>query len=235
MSLLSGKKVLVTSGGTREYLDDVRVITNISTGALGAKIAEALYHNGAKVHYVHGVTAHMPNLDEGFSDGTLTTYPIKTCNDLLETMKAIIPAFNMDAVIHSAAVSDFTFKRDKAIKVGSDSEEDFVDYIRRTIVRTPKIIQQVKVWRPETVLIGFKFTVGKSSNELIHIAKESGMKSDCDAVFANDKSMMVDRKDHVGYFVSLKPSYTHEVKGKDNIANYMVDYLADKFLLVPKG
>jgi len=233
MSSLIGKNILVTSGGTREYIDDVRVVTNISTGALGAKIAEELYRRGAKVHYLHGQGARMPDLEYGISEGTFNSYPIKTCADLYEGMHALIPAFGMDAVIHSAAVSDFTFKRDGEVKLSSDDEEGFIEYMRKTITRNPKIIQEIKEWRPETILIGFKFTVGKTYQELIGIAHASGKKSNCDAVFANDKSMMSATRDHIGYLVNVSNKINFEtpleVKGKNRIAAAISEYLEEAF------
>jgi phosphopantothenoylcysteine synthetase/decarboxylase len=229
MSLFSGKNILVTSGGTREYLDDVRVVTNISTGALGAIIAEELYHHGARVYYVHGISARMPVLDEGFSDGVFYSYSIKTCEDLHFNMKALISVGKMDAVIHSAAVSDFTFKRDGATKISSDSAEDLVEYIRRTITKTPKIIQEIKEWCPETVLVGFKFTVGKTYEELIDIALESARKSKCDAVFANDKTSMSMSKKHVGVLLNMLTGIRKDVVGKHAIAASIVSFLSEAF------
>lgn len=224
---------MVTSGGTREYIDDVRVVTNISTGALGAKIAEELYRRGAKVHYLHGQGACIPDIEYGISEGTFNSYPIKTCADLYDGMHALIPAFRMDAVIHSAAVSDFTFKRDGEVKLSSDDKEGFIEYMRKTITRNPKIIQHIKEWRPETILIGFKFTVGKTWEGLISTAQKSGEKSKCDAVFANDKSMMIDAKDHLGYLVRIsdrvKCSSPIEVKGKYQIAKIISEYLEKAF------
>ncbi len=54
-------RILVTSGGTSEYIDDVRIITNISTGKLGAKIAYAFLRAGHEVIYLHGKRSEMRN------------------------------------------------------------------------------------------------------------------------------------------------------------------------------
>jgi len=229
MSIFSGKNIMVTSGGTREYLDDVRVITNISTGALGANIAESLYRYGARVHYVHGVNARMPVLEGGYSDGSFIDYPIKSCADLHQTMKAIIPAFKMDGVVHSAAVSDFTFKREEAIKISSSSPEDFIELLRKTITRTPKIIQDIKSWYPETTLVGFKFTVSKTYGELITIAEEMAEKSGCDAVFANDKTDMINQREHVGILLDMITKQRIPCKGKDEIAYKITQFLGRSY------
>jgi phosphopantothenoylcysteine synthetase/decarboxylase len=218
---LNGKHVIVTSGGTREHVDDVRVMTNISSGALGAKIAAELYRNGAKVHYIHGKGSVMPVIDEGISEtARLNTYPIVTCLHLYETLKSLCIAFKPFSVIHSAAVSDFTFKSDKPVKLSSSDEEGFIEYMRQTITRNPKIIQEIHQWAPDTKLIGFKFTVGKTTEELENIAWEMGKKSGCYGVVANDKEMMKREKTHIAYWIPTHADKFSRVywHGKDAIA-----------------
>jgi phosphopantothenate--cysteine ligase len=234
MNVFEGKNILVTSGGTCEYIDDVRVVTNISTGALGAKIAEELFRRGAKVHYVHGQFAKMPGISEDtFTKASLTCYRIKTCNDLYETMKGLLVGLKIDSVVHAAAVSDFTFKNDGAVKLSSDDAEGFIEYLSKTITRTPKIIKEIKVWSPATTLIGFKFTVGSSFSELMSIAQKSGVSSGCDAVFANDKSMMQEAKEHIGYLLNISNKVPAdsplELSGKKEIAKGISDYLEKVF------
>lgn len=226
---LRNKNVLITSGGTREYIDDVRVVTNISTGALGAKIAEEFYRVGARVHYVHAKQAVMPKPEEGVSESArLTTYQVVTVQDLMDTMKALILAFRMDIVIHSAAVSDFTFRRDipVPVKLSSDNEEGFIEYLRQTITRTPKIIKKIKEWRKDLYLVGFKFTVGHTEEELVNIAKESGVSSMCDMVIANDKELMKKAREHTAYLIPLRPPKKPTVvcKGKNEVAHKLVEH-----------
>lgn len=218
---LNGKHIIVTAGGTREYVDDVRVMTNISSGALGAKIAAELYRNGAKVHYVHGKGSVMPVVDEGICESSrLNTYPIVTCQDLYDTLKSLCTAFKPFSVIHSAAVSDFTFKSDKPIKLSSSDEEGFIEYMRQTITRNPKIIQEINEWAPGTKLIGFKFTVGKSVEELEDIAWNMGKKNGCYGVVANDKEIMKREKTHIAYWIPTHGDRYNRVYwyGKDTIS-----------------
>ena len=224
MSNLAGKTILVTAGGTREYIDDVRVVTNISSGALGAKIAEELCQRGAKVHYVHAKHGIMPR-ETGFAEtARLNTWPIITVQDLHDTMKTILTAFKVDAVIHSAAVSDFTFERDEAVKLSSSSAEDFIEFMRKTIRPTPKIISKVKEWAPDTHLVGFKFTVDKGEDELADIAWKMGEKVGCDFVIANDKERMKEARENMALFVNHCGIFTRAA-GKDIIAKRLADQL----------
>ena len=226
---LKNKKILITAGGTREYIDGVRVVTNISSGALGAKMAEGFYREGCKVQYLHAKQSIMPRLEEGISEtATFGAHQVVTVDDLLKSMEAIIKAFNIDIVIHSAAVSDFTFKRDGHIKLSSGDLDAFVEYIRKTITPTPKIIQKIKVWKPDIFLVGFKFTDGKTPSELISIAKESAAKSNCDLVIANDKKQMEDAGKHTAYIIKGDTTDTEvpEISvGKDKIVSDLIKYL----------
>ena len=225
----ANKNIIVTSGGTQEYIDDVRVMTNISTGALGAIVAEHLYDKGAVVHYLHGITAKSPDLLGENGGARVYPRPFKSCADLLGKMEELITMSKIDAVVHCAAVSDFTFKREGHIKVRSDSEADFIEYMRNTIVRTPKIIEKIKVWSPQTIVIGFKFTVGNTFDQMLETAKTMAKKNGCEAVFANDKVAMNDSGSHVGVFVDMIDDSCTSCNGKFDIANRIAGFLSMMF------
>ena len=241
---MKNKKILVTSGGTTEYIDDVRVLTNISSGKLGAKIAEELTLKGAQVYYVCGKNAVTPFENENteyylMNNGYGMLFEpvilrVKNANDAMEAMKKIITEEKVDAVIHCMAVSDFTFKRDSAIKCSSSDPEAFIEFMRKTITKNPKIIGMIKQWRPETLLVGFKFEVGKTEEELLALARASIEKNGCDLVIANDKKEMERLQRHAATFVYspniqekfhfLDHSYS---KDKSTIADDLVRFLEE--------
>lgn len=216
--MLKGKTVLVTSGGTMEYIDDVRVLTNISSGKLGATIAEALFDAGANVIYLHSKNSVMPNL-MGYN---ISYCPVRTAQDAYNEMERIVPT--VDAVIHSMAVSDFTFRRDKAIKCKSNDPQAFIDFMRDTITTNPKIISKVKEWNPKVFLAGFKFEVGITREALIALAEHSIESNGCDVVVANDKTEMEREREHVAHFVFSKEiadlfgMHGETIRGKMGIA-----------------
>lgn len=239
---MKNKKILVTAGGTQEYIDDVRVMTNISTGKLGAKIADELTKAGAQVYYVCGKNSVIPDrwVDlEPYRDNMPIVIPVKTARDALEAMKKTIVKEKIDAVVHSMAVSDFTFKRDKPIKCKSNDPEGLIEYLRQTITMNPKIISHIKEWRPETVLVGFKFEVGISEEELIALAEASIQKNGCDLVIANDKKEMERSKEHIARFVyseRVKQKYNYRnftAKGKDEIALWVKFFLEEVLCQLP--
>jgi phosphopantothenate-cysteine ligase len=195
-------KILVTSGGTQEYIDDVRVLTNVSSGKLGALIAtNFLSQEDVHVSFVFGKNTMTPfdNLGVPQPDhNDIHLYPVRSAQDVLEVMKRLAP--EMDAIIHCMAVSDFTFKRDVAVKLKSNDMTAFIEYIARTITLNPKIISQVKLWNPKVILVGFKFEVGASHEELASLAQASIEKNGCDLVIANDKKEMEQAREHAAHF-----------------------------------
>lgn len=203
-------KILITSGGTMEKIDDVRVVTNISTGKLGSIIANKFIEHGHDVTYVAPRTAVMPD-SNGFYSFELVT----NTDSVLKVMERLVPT--ADIVIHSAAISDFTFKYEGAIKCGSDSAEDFIEHMRRTITKTPKVISNFRNWNPNAVLVGFKFTSGKSNGELMAIAKKLMADNKLDMVLANDKQKIQKSKEHVGTLIT--DSWEEKLYGKDDIAS----------------
>lgn len=94
-------KLLITSGGTSEKIDQVRSITNHSTGKLGALIAENFLAQGDQVTLITTQNAVKPA-----TQPNLTIQIIKNVQDLLETMPSLVRTH--DVLIHSMAVSDYT-------------------------------------------------------------------------------------------------------------------------------
>jgi phosphopantothenoylcysteine synthetase/decarboxylase len=199
------KKVLITSGGTREYIDDVRVLTNISSGKLGAMIAEKLFSNGYEVHYVHSIGSIEPRTNPERMD-CVNKHSIKDVAGLVEKMEELAP--QMDVVIHAMAVSDFGFDRSKPVKLKSNDPEGFIEYMRQTIKVNPKVLPMIKEWNPDTLLISFKFEVGLSLTNLFDVAIKSMIGGNSDFVVANDKEEMVNFGKHIAYILR---------NGSDNI------------------
>jgi phosphopantothenate--cysteine ligase len=203
--------VVITAGGTREYLDDVRVLTNISTGKLGSKIADEFLAHGHEVTYVSPESARMP---ADANTGHYSYVKVTDVNSVMEAMRILVP--KADVVIQSMAVSDFTFNLSEALKVSGESPEAFVEHIRKTITKTPKVIANFRKWNPKAILVGFKFTVGKKKDELTEIATKLMKDNKLDMVFANDKAQMKKAGEHVG--ILIMKDWSEELHNKDEIA-----------------
>ena len=150
------KKILVTAGGTSEHIDDVRVIANLSTGVLGAFIADELAGEyKAAVTFVCGAHSVLP------SGGKIKIIKIGGAADLQKTLFALLKKEKFDAVIHAMAVSDYAPVK-KAGKISSGGKT-----LTLTLKRTPKIISSIKKLAPETFLVGFKLLSNVSEKELL--------------------------------------------------------------------
>lgn len=119
---LTGKKVLVTSGGTKEKLDPVRFITNNSTGKMGFAIARAAYLRGADVTLVYGnVSVPLPYGPKSVK--------IESAADMAEAVKAVYK--EQDIIIKAAAVADYTPETVSSEKV-KKKDDDLSLPLKRT-------------------------------------------------------------------------------------------------------
>lgn len=130
---LKGKKILVTAGPTREPIDDVRFITNSSSGKMGAAIASAAVRRGAKVKLLMGQTDFI------------------TAKGLLQLVQKYAQDF--DIVFHTAAVGDFL----PVARPGKLSSRRPVNLHLETQV---KILEKIKQFNPKITVIGFKAEFG---------------------------------------------------------------------------
>ncbi|MDR9868532.1 phosphopantothenate--cysteine ligase [Lactococcus cremoris] len=188
-------KVLITSGGTTEPIDEVRGISNFATGSLGKLAAEKFLQAGHEVFLLAGLQAILPE-----NDALLTHIPIEGTKDLYQQMEKLVP--KMDVVIHSMAVSDYrpVYMIGLENFSGSLSVDELLDYRPEQVgkissksdhqimllEKTPKIISYIKKWNPKALLFGFKLLVGVENSELLHVAREKLLTTGADFILAND-------------------------------------------------
>jgi phosphopantothenate-cysteine ligase len=173
---MKAMKVLITAGGTSEKIDEVRVMSNISTGRLGSLIADEFIRKDVSVTYVCGKTAILPS-----EPGKTNIIKIDSVNELIETITELFSHTKYDAVIHAMAVSDYRPVQTDEKKISSD-----MDKLVIVMEKTPKVISMLKELQPEIVLVGFKLLVGVKEEELLRVSKKLLSKNDCDYVLAND-------------------------------------------------
>lgn len=138
---LFGKKVVVTAGPTREYLDPVRFLSNPSSGKMGLAMAKAAMRLGGHVHLVHGPIAL--EIPEG-----LLAYPVTSAQDMFEQVQELSPA---DVYIKAAAVSDFTPKTKVTHKVKKSAEASSIE-----LSSTPDILSWIGDHKnQDAISIGF--------------------------------------------------------------------------------
>ena len=198
--------LLVTAGNTLAPIDRVRGLTNIFTGRTGAAVA---LHAHGRGHRVVLLTSRPEAVAaEPAERWTLLRY--STFDDLHHLMERRVGDGGLDAVIHSAAVSDYLaagvyapaagtcfFPEDGAWggpaegpprladraagKVKSDEPELWL-----RLVRAPKLIDLVRsAWKFAGLLVKFKLEVGVADARLLEIAERSRVHSDADLMIAN--------------------------------------------------
>jgi phosphopantothenate---cysteine ligase (CTP) len=165
---------IVTAGPTFEPLDDVRRLTNFSTGRLGTELANYLAARGHRVTLLIGESATY--------SGKRRAQPVKvysTTADLRRKLKAF-SGKKMDAIFHAAAVSDFTFgkmmfTRDAAGKLKPFTPSKKISTragsLLVELVPTPKIIAELRGWFPRTKIVGWKFEADGGRAEALRAAK----------------------------------------------------------------
>ena len=197
------KKVVITAGGTSEKIDNVRKITNTSSGKLGMTIANHLLeeNNDIIIYYVCSKNSLRP------IDDRVKVMEIEGTIDLKNTVEELLLNQHIDCFIHSMAVSDYmtdyvtTVDRikesiekhddiDEAFKnievVGGNKISSYEENLVIALKPTPKIISLIKNLSPSTYLVGFKLLDSVSKEELINVAKKLMDKNQCDLVVAND-------------------------------------------------
>lgn len=211
-------RILITSGGTSEKIDDVRAITNHSSGKLGKAIAKTFAADGAMIDLI--TTRQAVKVE----DENIHPHYIETTADLERMLKALLSENNYDAVIHSMAVSDFTPESSVTLedletafakqpsdlpaelakleaqrtekKISSDT-----DHLVIVLKKNPKIISLIKQLQPDTILVGFKLLVDVPMIELLNVAKKSLEKNHADFILANDLTEIYGEKHH-GYLIN---------------------------------
>ena len=168
---LRGKKVLVSAGSTYEKIDEVRGITNRSSGKMGIEIAKEAFIRGAEVTLIKGrVTVDVPNVFD--------VIEVEPTSEMHYAVSKLV--VKSDIFISAAAVSDFKVKNTDAAKISSDSD------ITIELERTPKILNEIKEINPNIFLVGFKAVHNLSDEELLNAAKQRMIKSGADLMVAND-------------------------------------------------
>lgn len=172
MRSLKGKKILITAGPTWIPVDQVRVLSNISSGELGQILAEELSRQNAQVTLVQGPV----RVSRALRNVKIISF--KFFDELWAILKKELK--NYEICIHAAAVSDFRLKRPFGQKISSSKKN-----LKLNLVPTEKIINRIKKLNPNIFLVGFKLET-RLTPRLARL-KSSGLfkNANCDLVVAN--------------------------------------------------
>jgi len=227
--------MIVTSGGTREPIDDVRYIGNTSTGRLGTCIALEGSRRGHAVCLVHSRGSALPTGTPGAtgaggaggaggsaSASAPRLVAFVTAGDLEAILEREVPRLpDPAAVVMAAAVADYAPVR-LAGKIPSTEDE-----LLLRLIKVGKIVDRVKAWKPDVLLVKFKLESGYGREELMAAGKESARGSRADLMLLNDAARIRDgRHPAVLYWPGKERSI--DLEGKENIASAIIDALEER-------
>ena len=162
-----GKRVLVTSGATEEYIDGVRVITNHSSGKMGCALAEAAAERGAEVVLVHG------RMSVPVPEGVAKAVRVHTTLEMMDAVLAETEA--ADVIVMAAAPADYRPKETFTSKLKSET-------LTMEFVKNPDIAKAVGERKGGRKLVVFS----AETDGLIANAKKKVASKNADLAVAND-------------------------------------------------
>ena len=171
---MSGLRVLVTSGPTREYIDDVKYITTPSSGLTGYYIAREAAARGAEVYVISGpVNIRYPS--------SIKVINVTSVLDMRDAVINLLKSRQIHMAIFAAAPLDFYVRDRIKGKLSSD-----VENVAITLVKAPKIINDAKAASPSTVVVGYKAEVNVGEDDLLRRALNRMKEGSWDMVIAHD-------------------------------------------------
>jgi phosphopantothenoylcysteine decarboxylase / phosphopantothenate---cysteine ligase len=173
---LAGRHVLVSAGGTREYLDPVRFIGNRSSGRQGYALARAAASRGAEV------TLLAANVTLADPAG-VKVVRVETTAELLDAVLAAVPT--ADAVVMAAAPADYrpSAVSETKIKKADDGAPSVV-----RLEQNPDILARISRdrVRPGSVIVGFAAETGDATSSVLELAQAKLARKGCDLLVVND-------------------------------------------------
>ena len=181
---VAARNILITAGGTREPIDPVRYIGNLSSGRTAAVLTDALAARGHSVTWLGADSAIRPQ--RGCQTETYISY-----EDLAINLRRLLGEQSFDIVIHAAAVSDFSvdcIERDGVSSAVPQNKLTSAGSLSLHLKPNPKLLQQLRSWsaNPNIWIIGFKLTHGADREERMRAITRLFDDAGADAVVHND-------------------------------------------------
>ncbi len=175
---LAGLKVVVSAGGTREYLDPVRFLGNRSSGLQGYALARAAASRGAHVTLV-SANVSLPD------PAGVSVVRVETTEQLREAV--LSATATADAVVMAAAPADFrpTAVSDAKIKKADDGSAPAIE-----LAQNPDILAEISHDRARAgaVVVGFAAETGDATGSVLELGRAKLARKGCDLLVVNDVS-----------------------------------------------
>jgi phosphopantothenoylcysteine decarboxylase/phosphopantothenate--cysteine ligase len=173
---LAGRNVVVSAGGTREYLDPVRFLGNRSSGLQGYALARTAAARGADVTLV-SANVSLPD------PAGVKVVRVETTAEMRDAV--VSAAASADAVVMAAAPADFrpTTRSEAKIKKASDGTAPGIE-----LEQNPDILHEISTQRvrPEGVVVGFAAETGDETGSVLELGRAKLARKGCDLLVVND-------------------------------------------------
>lgn len=167
---LSGKKILITAGPTRERIDPVRYISNFSTGKMGVALADAAAKRGAEVYLVLGPCESYP------TNNSVNVINVESACQMMDECSKIFPTCNI--AIMAAAVADYAVENPSTIKIKREHSE----IPQLNLIKNPDIAATLgKIKKDGQILVGFAL----ETNNALENGREKLNRKNLDYVVVN--------------------------------------------------
>ena len=204
-------KILITSGGTKVKIDDVRFIGNMSTGRYGAELATSFIESDSTyidddVHFLHAKNSILPD------NKNYIRHEYEDYFDYVQQAKFL--ASKMDIIISAAAVSYYIVAPVEG-KISSDQDEMVIK-----LHKADKILPALRTINPKAMIVGFKLLVNPSYQE-IYKAVQKVLNNGADYVVFNDLNR-IKKGDNTRLIFDKKMDF-REMNTTDELTDYILN------------
>jgi phosphopantothenoylcysteine decarboxylase/phosphopantothenate--cysteine ligase len=166
---LRGKKVLITAGGTREAIDPVRFIGNLSSGKQGYAVARSALTRGAEVTLI-SANSNLPDIQG------VKMLKVESADQMLKALEDEFP--HSDILVMSAAVAD---ARPVQMAEAKIKKSEFTNI---ALIENPDLLKIISARKTHQVIVGF----AAETSENLHAAQEKMTAKGADILYLNDVS-----------------------------------------------
>jgi phosphopantothenoylcysteine synthetase/decarboxylase len=213
-------KVIVTTGPSYEPVDEVRRLTNFSTGELGLMLAGKLVQAGFEVICLKGEAATHPLAPAGVELRVFSTN-----DDLSQQLNDLSRRDPVDAVFHVAALCDYKVKH---VEQANNSRDGQAKIDSRggllTLVLEParKVISELRRLFPAAILVGWKYELDGTRAEALAKAWRQLRENQTDACMLNGRAW------GTGFAFCTPPDSVHELEDKSEAVAFLAQWLEQR-------
>jgi len=210
---LSGMKMVITAGPTREAIDPVRYISNHSSGKMGYALAEAAIEAGAEVTLISGPVNLQP-------PERCTLIPVISAADMHSaTMSACA---NADILIAAAAVADY-----RPVTVATQKIKKHADAMTLEMEKNPDIVSAAATKYDDLFVVGF----AAETQDVESYARGKLERKNLDAIVANDVSRSdvgFNSDNNEAWWISADTNKAFSIRSKTQLARDIVAAIAEQ-------